>query len=287
MDNIKIGIIGGSGIYDIEGVENVETVEVETPFGLPSDKIIVGTLEGVNFAFLPRHGRGHKISPTELNFRANIYAFKKLGVEKVLSISAVGSLKEELRPRDFVIPDQLFDRTKNRLSTFFGDGIVAHVGFAEPFCPEFSKIAYEIAEKIGITVHKGGTYICMEGPQFSTKAESNVYRQLGFSIIGMTALPEAKLAREAEMCYVTIALVTDYDCWKDDEEVSVEKILANLSANSENAKKFIKTILPKLSGSSGCACSSALAMSIVTPVDVVPKETLKKVELLVKKYINI
>ena len=286
MEDIKIGIIGGSGIYDIEGVENVETVGIDTPFGKPSDKIIVGVLKGVKFAFLPRHGRGHKISPSELNFRANIYAFKKLGVEKVLSISAVGSLKEELKPRDFVIPDQLFDRTKNRASTFFGDGIVAHVGFAEPFCPKFSKIAYETAKQIGINVHKGGTYICMEGPQFSTKAESSVYRGLGFSIVGMTALPEAKLAREAEMCYVTVALVTDYDCWKEDEEVSVEKILANLSANSDNAKKFIKTILPKLAETSVCSCQSALAMSIVTSADAIPKETLKKVKLLVGKYIK-
>ncbi len=286
MEEIKIGIIGGSGIYDIEGVKNVETVKVDTPYGPPSDKIIVGVSEGVRFAFLPRHGREHKISPSELNFRANIYAFKKLGVEKVLSISAVGSLKEELKPRDFVIPDQLFDKTKNRASTFFGEGLVAHVGFAEPFCAGFSQAAYETAKQIGITVHKGGTYICMEGPQFSTKAESNIYRQLGFSIIGMTALPEAKLAREAEMCYVIVALVTDYDCWKEDEEVSVEKILANLNANSDNAKKFIKAILPKLKDLGVCACSSALATAIVTPADAVPKETLKKVELLVKKYIK-
>ncbi len=283
---IKIGIIGGSGIYDIEGITNVNTLTINTPYGPPSDKIIVGELEGVKFAFLPRHGRGHKISPSELNFRANIYAFKTLGVEKVLSISAVGSLKEELKPRDFVIPDQLFDRTKNRASTFFGEGIVAHVGFAEPFCPEVSRIVYDTAKQIGINVHKGGTYICMEGPQFSTKAESNTYRQLGFSIIGMTALPEAKLAREAEMCYVTIALVTDYDCWKEDEEVSVEKILANLSANSDNAKKFIKTVLPKLETPTECACSSALATAIVTPADAIPQETLKKVELLVEKYIK-
>ncbi|MCG2712742.1 MAG: S-methyl-5'-thioadenosine phosphorylase [Candidatus Omnitrophica bacterium] len=286
MEGIKIGIIGGSGIYDIEGVKNVETVDINTPFGKPSDKVIIGELNGVKFAFLPRHGRGHKISPSELNFRANIYALKKLGVEKVLSISAVGSLREELKPRDFVIPDQLFDRTKNRASTFFGEGLVAHVGFAEPFCAGFRQRAYETAKQLGITAHKGGTYICMEGPQFSTKAESNVYRQLGFSIIGMTALPEAKLAREAEMCYVTVALVTDYDCWKEDEEVSVEKILANLNANSDNAKKFIKTILPKLKDAAVCECSSALAAAIVTPADAVPKETLKKVELLVKKYIN-
>jgi len=286
MDKIKIGIIGGSGIYDIQGVEEVSAVAVDTPFGSPSDKIITGVLSGVRFAFLPRHGRGHRISPSKLNFRANIYALKKLGVEKIISISAVGSLKQELKPRDFVIPDQLFDRTKNRASTFFEDGIVVHIGFAEPFCPCLSQTAYETAEEIGISVRKGGTYVCMEGPQFSTKAESNVYRQLGFSIIGMTALPEAKLAREAEMCYVIVALVTDYDVWKEDEEVSVEKVLANLSANSENAKKFIKTILPKLTASEECSCSSALATSIVTAKDVIPQETLAKVKLLVEKYIK-
>lgn len=285
MRQVKVGIIGGSGIYDIEDVKDVEAVAVDTPFGAPSDKLIVGTLAGVRFAFLPRHGRGHKVSPTELNFRANIYALKKLGVEQILSISAVGSLKEELKPRDFVIPDQLFDRTKSRISTFFGDGIVAHVGFADPFCSCLSKLAYESAKEIGISVHKGGTYICIEGPQFSTRAESNIYRQLGFSIIGMTAIPEAKLAREAEMCYTTIALVTDYDVWKDDEEVSVEKIIANLNANTVNAKKFIKTILPKLRDSRECICNSALQNAIITSKDLIPKETLEKVELLVKKYI--
>lgn len=286
MEGIKIGIIGGSGIYDIEGVTNVETVDIDTPFGKPSDKLIVGELEGVKFAFLPRHGRGHKISPSELNFQANIYAFKTLGVEKVLSISAVGSLKEELAPRDFVIPDQLFDRTKNRASTFFEDGLVAHVAFAEPFCSKLSEVVYETAKQIGITTHKGGTYICMEGPQFSTKAESNFYRAQGFSIIGMTALPEAKLAREAEMCYVTVALVTDYDCWKEDEEVNVEKIIANLNANSENAKKFIKTILPKINESVSCVCKEALSTAIVTSPDAISQDTLKKLDVLVKKYIK-
>lgn len=285
MEKIKIGIIGGSGIYDIQGVEDVKAVAVDTPFGNPSDKVITGALSGVRFAFLPRHGRGHRISPSELNYRANIYALKKLGVEKIISISAVGSLKEELKPRDFVVPDQIFDRTKNRASTFFSNGIVAHVGFAEPFCSVLSKAVYETVKKIGINVHKGGTYVCMEGPQFSTKAESNVYRQLGFSIIGMTALPEAKLAREAEMCYVTLALVTDYDVWKEDEEVTLEKVLANLSANSENAKKFIKAILPKLDSLKECPCSSALATSIVTSRDVIPKQTLDNLKLLIRKYI--
>ncbi len=285
MEKIKIGIIGGSGIYDIEGVSDVKAIEVDTPFGNPSDKIIVGVLQGVRFAFLPRHGRGHKITPTELNFRANIYALKKLGVEQIISLSAVGSLKEELKPRDFVIPTQLFDRTKNRVCSFFGEGVVAHVGFADPFCAELSRIVYTSAKEIGISVHKGGTYVCIEGPQFSTRAESNVYRQLGFSIIGMTNIPEAKLAREAEMCYGTIALVTDYDVWKEDEDVNIEQILSNLAANTENAKKLLKTILPKLAGSRGCECSNALATAIVTAKDIIPKETLDKLKLLIGKYI--
>ncbi len=286
MEQVKIAIIGGSGIYDIEAIKDVATVQIDTPFGKPSDVVIIGTLEGVRFAFLPRHGRGHKISPTELNYRANIYALKTLGVEQVLSISAVGSLKEELKPRDFVIPDQLFDRTKQRVSTFFGDGVVAHVGFADPFCSELSALALDAARESGITVHKGGTYICMEGPQFSTRAESNVYRQMGFSIIGMTALPEAKLAREAEMCYTTVALVTDYDVWKEDEEVSVEKVIANLTANSKNAKEFIKKILPQMQRARNCACPDALATSIITARDAMPKEALDRVKLLVSKYIK-
>ncbi|MBU2062919.1 MAG: S-methyl-5'-thioadenosine phosphorylase [Candidatus Omnitrophica bacterium] len=284
MAEVKIGIIGGSGIYDIEGVTDVELIEVDTPFGAPSDKILLGTLSGVRFAFLPRHARGHKISPTNLNFRANIFAFKKLGVEEIISISAVGSLKEELKPRDFVVPDQLFDRTKMRASTFFEEGIVAHVGFADPFCPRLSQMAYDTARQAGIPAHKGGTYICIEGPQFSTRAESKVYRQLGFSIIGMTNVPEAKLAREAEMCYVTVALVTDYDVWKEDEEVNVDKIMANLAANTDNAKKFIKNLLPKLSAARSCACAQALATAVVTAKDAIPKKTLEKLKPIVGKY---
>ncbi|MBU4477844.1 MAG: S-methyl-5'-thioadenosine phosphorylase [Candidatus Omnitrophica bacterium] len=287
MEAVKIGIIGGSGIYDIEGFSDVKTIAVETPFGEPSDRVIIGTLSGVRFAFLPRHGRGHTVSPTELNFRANIYALKVLGVEQVISVSAVGSLKEELKPRDFVIPDQLFDRTKDRPSTFFSDGIVAHVGFADPFCPHLSKLAYNTAQEVGISVHKGGTYVCIEGPQFSTRAESNVYRRLGFSIIGMTNIPEAKLAREAEMCYVTVALVTDYDVWKEDEEVSVETVIANLNANTENAKKFIKTILPKIKNIERCCkCDKALANAIITAGEFIPKKTLDKLKPLIEKYIT-
>jgi len=286
MEQVKIAIIGGSGIYDIQAIRDVQTIEVETPYGQTSDKIIIGTLEGVRFAFLPRHGRGHKIAPSELNFRANIYALKKIGVEQILSISAVGSLKQELKPRDFVIPDQLFDRTKQRVSTFFNEGVVAHVSFADPFCPDLSKLALDAAKAVGITVHKGGTYVCMEGPQFSTRAESNVYRQLGFSIIGMTALPEAKLAREAEMCYTTVALVTDYDVWKEDEEVSVEKVIANLTANSEKAKQFIRKIIPMMDRAITCSCPDALANAIITDLDAMPKQALEKVKLLVSKYIK-
>lgn len=286
MERVKIAIIGGSGIYDIEAIKDVDTIQVDTPYGQTSDKIITGTLEGARIAFLPRHGRGHKIAPSELNFRANIYALKKIGVEQILSISAVGSLKQELKPRDFVIPDQLFDRTKQRVSTFFNEGIVAHVGFADPFCPELSKLAFKAAADVGITVHKGGTYVCMEGPQFSTRAESNVYRQLGFSIIGMTALPEAKLAREAEICYTTVALVTDYDVWKEDEDVSVEKVIANLTANSENAKKFILKIIPMMNRALDCPCPGALANAIITDPDAMPKDALEKVKLLISKYIK-
>ena len=286
VNSIKIGIIGGSGIYDIEGVQDVETQVVDTPFGKPSDALIIGTLNGVRFAFLPRHGRGHKVAPSELNFRANIFAFKKLGVEQILSISAVGSLKEELRPRDFVIPDQLYDRTKCRVNTFFGDGIVAHVGFAEPFCPGLRALTYDTCRDLGISVHKGGTYVCIEGPQFSTRAESKVYRQLGFSIIGMTNIPEAKLAREAEMCYVTIALVTDYDVWKEDEEVTLEQVLSNLNANSGNAKRIIREILPKLDRQRTCACPSALAAAIVTNRDAMPQETVNKLQPLIGKYVK-
>ncbi|MFH2138382.1 MAG: S-methyl-5'-thioadenosine phosphorylase [Candidatus Omnitrophota bacterium] len=285
MESVKIGIIGGSGIYDIEEIKEVDVIEIDTPFGKPSDKVIIGTLEGVKFAFLPRHGRGHTISPSELNYRANIYALKSLGVEQIISVSAVGSLKEELKPRDFVVPDQLFDRTKNRPCTFFGNGIVAHVGVADPFCPELTSLVYDTIKEVGIPVHKGGTYVCIEGPQFSTRAESNAYRQLGFSIIGMTNVPEAKLAREAEICYVTVALVTDYDVWKADEEVTLETVLANLNANSANAKNFIKAILPKMDRARNCGCPSALATAIVTSKDIVPKETLNKLQLLIGKYL--
>ncbi|MCM8812782.1 MAG: S-methyl-5'-thioadenosine phosphorylase [Candidatus Omnitrophica bacterium] len=286
MEKVPVGIIGGSGLYDIDGLEKVEKITVETPFGSPSDAFVVGTLNGVRCAFLPRHGRGHHLSPSELNYRANIYAFKKLGAEKLISISAVGSLKEELKPRDFVIPDQLLDRTKSRVCTFFGDGIVAHVSFADPFCPCLSELAYTTAVDVGISVHKGGTYVCIEGPQFSTRAESHSYRQLNCAIIGMTNLPEAKLAREAELCYATVALVTDYDCWKADEEVSLEQVLAHLHANSGNAKRFVRELLPRLSGKTACRCGSALETAIVSARETMPAATVKKMQLLIGKYIR-
>src|SRR3989339_280318 len=243
MNEVKIAIIGGSGVYEIEGIKILKEMEIKTPFGLPSDKIRIGELEGVKIAFLPRHAVGHKIMPSEVNSRANIYALKKIGVEKIISISACGSLKEEIKPRDFVIPDQLFDRTKLRPSTFFGDGIVAHVGFAEPYCPELRKILIETAKSLSLPVHAGGTYVCIEGPQFSTKAESKVYRSLGFSVIGMTNLPEAKLAREAEICFATIGLATDYDVWKEGEEVSVERVIENMHILTTNVKKLVKSVV--------------------------------------------
>ncbi|MCX7910329.1 MAG: S-methyl-5'-thioadenosine phosphorylase [Endomicrobia bacterium] len=285
--NIKIGIIGGSGIYEIEGLKNIKELNINTPFGKPSDKIIIGELEGKTVAFLPRHGRGHFISPTELNSQANIYAFKLLGVEFLFSISACGSLKEEIKPRDFVLPDQIYDRTKFRIPTFFRNGFVAHVAFAEPYCENLRKLVYECAKQLNLNIHFGGTYVCIEGPQFSTKAESKVYRQLGFDIIGMTAIPEAKLAREAEICYVTIALVTDYDVWKEGYEVTAEEVLANLKANSENSKKLIKLVIQKLDTEKrDCICKDALKNAIFTKKEKINKTTYQKLKLLVGKYIK-
>jgi len=285
MNEVKIAIIGGSGVYEIEGIKILKEMEIKTPFGLPSDKIRIGELEGVKIAFLPRHAVGHKIMPSEVNSRANIYALKKIGVEKIISISACGSLKEEIKPRDFVIPDQLFDRTKLRPSTFFGDGIVAHVGFAEPYCPELRKILIETAKSLSLPVHAGGTYVCIEGPQFSTKAESKVYRSLGFSVIGMTNLPEAKLAREAEICFATVSLATDYDVWKEGEEVSAEKVMANMKVLTANVKKLVKSVIIKLQGGRNCSCKDALKYAIMTSPEAINPKTKKKLELLVKKYV--
>jgi len=286
MEKVKIGVIGGSGIYDIEGITETRKQKISTPFGDPSDTIVIGNLEGIPVAFLPRHGRGHFIMPSELNSRANIYALKSLGVEQIISISACGSLKEELKPRDIVIPDQLFDRTRQRPYTFFGEGIVAHIGFANPYCPELSQTLYQAAKDLRFSVHLGGTYVCIEGPQFSTKAESKVFRSLGFSIIGMTNLPEAKLAREAEICYATLGLVTDYDVWKEGEEVSVERVVGNLLANIENVKKLIKAAIPRLERERKCECASALAYAIQTHKWAINRRTARKLDLLIGKYLK-
>jgi 5'-methylthioadenosine phosphorylase len=281
-----IAIIGGSGVYAIEDVKNIKEVRIKTPFGNPSDAIVLGTLGGRDVAFLPRHGRGHKLMPSEVNARANIYALKSLGVEHIISISACGSLKEELKPRDFVIPDQIFDRTKGRPCSFFGKGIVGHISFAEPYCRNLSKLLYGSAGELNIPAHSGGTYVCIEGPQFSTKAESEVYRKLGFSVIGMTNLPEAKLAREAEICYSTVALVTDYDVWKEGEEVTIGEVIANMNANVENVKRLIKVVVPKIEHERSCACATAVKYAVFTQKKAMNKTTLKKLKLLIGEYIK-
>ena len=281
----KIGIIGGSGLYAMPGFEKDREVTVDTPWGAPSDAYVVGELAGKEVAFLARHGRGHRLSPSELNYRANIYGFKRLGVERIISLSAVGSLKEEHKPLDFVIPDQFFDRTRNRTSTFFGEGLVAHISFAEPVCPQLSEVVFEACAAEGVSAKKGGTYLCMEGPAFSTKAESNVYRSLGMDVIGMTNLQEAKLAREAEICYVTVAMVTDYDCWHPDHDaVTVEQIIATLQKNAENAARVVRSAVERMPEARQCRCGSALAHALITDRAAVPAETRKKLELLVGKY---
>ena len=286
MAQAEIGIIGGSGLYSMKGLTDVREVSLETPFGPPSDPYVLGTLAGRKVAFLARHGRGHRLLPTELNFRANIHGFKQLGVERILSVSAVGSLKEEHKPTEFLIPDQFFDRTKQRVSTFFGEGIVAHIGFGEPICPELAACVAKAAEGAGVVAKRGGTYVCMEGPQFSTKAESNVYRSLGFDVVGMTNLQEAKLAREAEICYVTIAMVTDYDCWHPGHDsVTVEQIVAVLNQNAENACNVVRNSIAALGAKRGCKCGEALATAIMTARDAVPAATLAKLDLIVGKYL--
>jgi 5'-methylthioadenosine phosphorylase len=280
-----IGVIGGSGLYSMPGFEAHEELSLETPFGKPSDSYIVGRLEGRDVAFLARHGRGHRISPSELNFRANIYGMKMLGVERILSLSAVGSLKEEHAPLDFVIPNQFFDRTQGRKSTFFGDGIVAHISFADPVCPQLAALAHNSAQQIGINSKAGGTYICMEGPAFSTRAESNVYRSWGMDVIGMTNLQEAKLAREAEICYVTIAMVTDYDCWHEQHaDVTVDQIIENLTRNAEAACKLVRYLVGTMPDARTCECGSALKHAIITDRAAIPAPVLEKLGLLIGKY---
>jgi len=281
----EIGIIGGSGLYSMPGFEAQEEVHNETPFGPPSDNYVVGELAGRRVAFLARHGRGHRLSPSELNFRANIYGMKALGVERIISLSAVGSLKEEHRPLDFVIPDQFFDRTRSRVSTFFGDGLVAHISFAHPICPELAWVVANACSDAGVHSAQGGTYLCMEGPAFSTKAESNLYRSWGMDVIGMTNLQEAKLAREAEICYVTVAMVTDYDCWHPDHDaVTVNQIIATLNKNAENACAVVAHAVAKMPTERTCACGSALSHAIITDRKVVPEAARKKLGILIDKY---
>lgn len=282
---VRVAVIGGSGVYDIDGLSDAQTVKIKTPFGDPSDAIVVGRLEGVRCAFLPRHGRGHRHLPGEVPALANVYALKSLGVERILGIGAVGSLKEELAPRHFVVPDQVFDRTKFRRTSFFGDGVVGHVSVDQPFCAGLSQTLFEAARDIGVTAHRGGTYVCIEGPSFSTKAESQVNRSHGFSVVGMTLVPEYKLAREAEICYATVSLVTDYDVWKEGEEVSVEKVIATLHANVDNVKKLIRRALPRLTAARTCACASALRHAVFTNPAVVKPATRKKLDLLIGKYL--
>ena len=287
MPHSEIGIIGGSGLYSMPGLTKVKEARLKTPFGKPSDAYVLGTLEGRRVAFLARHGRGHRILPTELNFRANIYGFKQLGVERIVSISAVGSLKEEHKPLEFVIPDQFFDRTRHRVDTFFGKGIVAHIAFADPICPQLAQAVEGACRKAGVTAKRGGTYVCMEGPQFSTKAESNVYRSWGMDVIGMTNLQEAKLAREAEICYVTVAMVTDYDCWHPHHDsVTVDQIVAVLLKNAENATRVVREAVSAMPKERACKCGSALAHAILTDRSKIPAAARQKLKLILDKYLK-
>jgi 5'-methylthioadenosine phosphorylase len=285
--NADIGIIGGSGLYSMPGFRQMEELRLETPWGAPSDAYMVGELSGRNVAFLARHGRGHRVSPSELNFRANIWGMKQLGVEWIISLSAVGSLKDEHKPLDFVIPDQFFDRTRGRASTFFGEGLVAHISFADPISEQLSLILYNACQSIGVNARKGGTYLCMEGPAFSTKAESNVYRSWGMDVIGMTNLQEAKLAREAEIDYATVAMVTDYDCWHPDHDaVTVNDIIANLLKNAENATRLVAAAVAMIPKERNTRAKSALAHALITDRNAIPAATREKLSLLVSKYLG-
>ena len=287
MAKAEIGIIGGSGLYSMPGLTRVKEERVKTPFGAPSDAYICGVLEGRKVAFLARHGREHRILPSELNFRANIHGFKQLEVERIVSVSAVGSLKEEHKPLDFVIPDQFFDRTRHRVDTFFGGGVVAHIAFADPICSELARVVESACKKTGVHGKSGGTYLCMEGPQFSTRAESNVYRGLGMDVIGMTNLQEAKLAREAEICYVTVAMVTDYDCWHPHHDsVTVDRIIAVLGKNAANAAKVVRQTIAQMPRERSCNCGSALAHAILTAREKIPVATRKKLKLILGKYLK-
>ncbi len=288
MAQAEIGIIGGSGLYSMPGLTKIKELRLRTPFGQPSDPYVLGTLEGRKVAFLARHGRGHRILPTELNFRANIYGFKHLGVERIVSVSAVGSLKEEHKPMEFVIPDQFFDRTRHRGDTFFGNGIVAHISFADPICPELARVLETACKKAGVVGKRGGTYLCMEGPQFSTKAESNVYRSWGMDVIGMTNLQEAKLAREAEICYSTAAMVTDYDCWHPGHDsVTVDQVVSVLMKNAENACAMVRETVAAMPKTRRCKCGSALAHAIQTDRKAIPAAARKRLGLLLDKYLKV
>ena len=282
-----IGIVGGSGLYTMGGLTDAREIRLKTPFGDPSDVLVLGTLEGKRVTFLARHGRGHRILPGEINYRANVYAMKLLGVERMISVSAVGSLKEDLRPGEFLVPDQFFDRTKNRASTFFGDGLVAHIAFAHPTCAQLSGVLADASRQEAVKVHRRGTYLCIEGPQFSTLAEAEVHRQLGFDVIGMTNLTEAKLAREAEICYATIAMITDYDCWHPDHEsVTAGQIIATLNQNSENAQKVLRTAVREVPGERSCKCGAALKHALVTDMKLVPAATKKRLAAIIENYIS-
>ena len=286
MAEARVAIIGGSGLYEMEDLTRMSEVALDTPFGKPSDSVVLGELEGVKVAFLPRHGRGHRLSPTSIPVRANIFALKSLGVERIISVSAVGSLREELRPLDLVVPDQLVDRTRQRASTFFDDGLVAHVAFADPFCSDLSSLVYQSAGQVGSRVHRGGMYVVMEGPAFSTRAECGVYRSWGADIIGMTALPEAKLARESEICYTTLACVTDYDCWHETEDVvTVEMVVANLLKNVSTSKDVLRKVLPRIPLERSCACAEALKDAIITPRNRIPEDIKEKMRPIIGKYV--
>jgi len=286
-ERVTIGIIGGSGLYHMAGLADTHEMRVKTPFGEPSDALVIGTLEGRRVAFLSRHGRGHRLSPSEINYRANICAMKMLGVERIISVSAVGSLREDLPPLDFMIPNQFFDRTRGRTATFFGGGVVAHVGFDKPTCPRLSAQLADACDRAGVKVHRGGTYVCMEGPQFSTLAESHTYRQLRFDVIGMTGVTEAKLAREAELCYATFALITDYDCWHPQHDsVTLEEILSNMAKNSDNVQRTIREAVRALADGRDCKCGAALAHAILTDRKVIPAAAKKRLAPIAGKYIS-
>jgi 5'-methylthioadenosine phosphorylase len=283
---VEIGIIGGSGLYQMAGLTDAREVRVKTPFGDPSDAIVVGTLEGRRVAFLARHGRGHLFSPSEINYRANICAMKMLGVQQIISVSAVGSLREDFAPTDFLIPNQFFDRTRGRKATFFGEGIVAHIAFDKPTCPRLSKLLADACSRTGVKAHNGGTYVCMEGPAFSTLAESHTYRQLRFDVIGMTNLTEAKLAREAELCYATFAMITDYDCWHPEHDsVTVEMIVGYLNKNAENVQRAIREVVSTLDGERACKCGSAVGHAILTDRKRIPAAARKRLAPIIGKYI--